>query len=138
MGLGRKIEFGWSAPAADFDVVFGAGAGGNGRMGQVGNDEHQVALPGFEVGDFFVGLFDLLGNGFHFRDDGVGVLFFFFQAGNVVTGFVALGFALFVSGDEFAALFVDGAEGVQVEGGVATFGHFGKNVEMIAEVAEVV
>jgi hypothetical protein len=73
----------------------------------------------------------------HFRDDRVGALFFFFQAGNFVAGFVAQRFALFIGGDQLAAFFVESAKSIQIERDVAAFGHLGKNVEMFAKIAEV-
>ena len=112
VGLWLKIEFRWRAPTADFLVIRGTGAYGNGRVWHVGDSEKNFALAGIEPGDALVGLFNAFRNLFHFRDQPVRVLFLLFQARNFVAGLVALSFQLLGSGDELAAFLVEGAESV--------------------------
>lgn len=135
--LRLKIKFRRRAPAAHFHVVFRSSSSGHRAVRQIRNHQHQIALLRFQLADFFVALFDLLGDLFHFSDQRIGVQLIFFQAGNFVAGLVALRLALFVGGDEFAALLVDRAEGVEIERDVAPLRHVREDVQMVPKVAEV-
>ena len=84
-----------------------------------------------------VGLLDAVGDLLHLGDQRVRTLFFFFEPGNFVAGLVALCFALFIFGDEFAALFVENPESVEVEGDIALPGHFGEEIQVLAEKVQI-
>ena len=106
-------------------------------MGHIGNGQQQFTLLGIKGGDLFVSLLDTLGNLLHLRDQSVGDLFFFLEAGDFVSGFIALGFQLFGCGNELAALLVELAEAVQIQGHAALPGHVGEDVQVVTEVAKI-
>src|SRR5207253_6947373 len=80
MRLWLEIKLRRRAPAAHFLVVGCAGAYGNGRMRHVGNGEQQVALLSIEFINTRVELLNLVGGLLHFRDKGIGVLFFLLRS----------------------------------------------------------
>ena len=135
--LGLEVKFWRHAPAPDLFVLSGATANGNRSMRHVGNGQQQFALAGVECGNSFVGPFYTLRDLLHFRNEGVRVLFFLLQAGDFVAGLVALGFELFGGSDQFAAFFVERAETIQIEGHAALLRHLGKDVQVLAEVTEI-
>jgi len=63
--------------------------------------------------------------------------FFLLEAGDRIAGFVALGFELLGSSDEFASFLVQPAKRIQVERGAALLRHFGKDIEMIPKIIQV-
>ena len=137
MRLRRKIKLRRRTPTADFFVISGACAHGHGRMWNIGDGEEKFALRGVEFGDALVGLLDALGNLLHFGNEGISVFLLFLQAGDFLAGFIALRLELLGCGDEFAALFVELAKGVQVKRGATPFRHFGKDIKMISEIVQV-
>ena len=106
-------------------------------MRHIGNSEQKFALPGVKFRDAFVRCLDLLRDLLHLRNQWIGALFFFFPACDFIARFVALCFALFIRGDQFAPLFVQRTKSIQVERNIAPLRHFGKNIEMFAKITQV-
>src|SRR5258708_36744222 len=137
MRLGLKIEARGSAPSPNFHIVVRTVPCGKGGVRQIGKNEQQVSLPPIEFSDAFIGLLNMFGNLLHFSDQCIGALFVFLEPGNFVAGFVALGLALLVGGNQFAALFIEGLEAIKVQGHVAAFGHVRKDVQVITKIIQV-
>ena len=106
-------------------------------MGNIRNCQKSFALPCIQLTDALVDLLDAVGDLLHLGDQSIGTLFFFFEPGDLVAGLVALGFALLIFSDQFAAFFVENAKSIEVESDIALPGHLGKKIEVIAEKVQV-
>ncbi len=119
VGAWRKVECRRRAPAAHFDIVRALEPSGTLECGTLGMVSRNSRCVSSSCGDALVGLLDELRNLLHVRDDGVGGLLFFFEAGDFVARFVALRLALLVLGDQLAAFFVERAKSVEIQRGAA-------------------
>ena len=111
--LGSEIEFGWSAPAPNFNIVFGSLAHGHTLVGQIGDARQKLAQAGFKVRCDFFPLLDLLAEILGFGHLGGGILAALFELCDLLRGAVAprlhgLGF-----GDGVPALSIDFEEVLQ-------------------------
>src|ERR1700688_474010 len=134
VGARREVKFRWRAPAAHFYIIRGTGTHRYAGMRDIRNGKQQLALRIVKLANALIALLDEFRDLSHLRNDGIGRPLFFFEARDFVAGFVALRFALLILCDEFATLFVQSAESVEIEGGAAFGSHVRKNVEVLTKV----
>ena len=137
VGARSEIELRWRSPAPHFHVGCGVAARGNGGMGKVGNRKHELLESGVELGGALVGLLDFIGDALHFRKQGIGIFAGALASGNFFAGAIALGFEALDSGNDFAALAIEGAEGGEIDDGAAGGGHLLELGEMLAEIIQI-
>ena len=110
MRLRGEIEFRWSSPAPDFQVVVGAPSHGHAAVRQVGNAGENGLQALLEVSGGFFRRLNLLPQIFCFADQRAGILPGFLQLGDLVGGAVALSLEDFGFGDGLAAAGINIAE----------------------------
>ena len=137
MGLRLEIKVWGSTPPPYLDVFIRAFAYRHGRVQQVGHGEHEIPLLRVQLRNPFVYFLYVGREPLQIRGDASDFLACLHAPRNFVAGFVTLRLAVLVGGDELAALFVNGAEGVEVESEVAAPGHLRKEVEIFPKVAKV-
>src|SRR5216683_1381035 len=137
MRLGSEIEFGWRAPAANFDILCRAVPNGHAGVRQIRNHEQKVFLSlcqsdGLEALDL-----DRLREGLHLSDERIRIQVFFLEPPNLVAGFVPLRSERLRLCNQLSAFLIQRPEFVQVERGAALFPHFGEDIQMVSKVVQV-
>jgi hypothetical protein len=124
-------------PSGEPPVALGAHSVGHARVGNIGDGQKRFALLGIQFADAFIGLLDDIRNLFHFGDQSIRAVLLFLETSNLIAGFVALRFALFVFGDELAAFFIQGLESLEVQRDIAPSGHIGEQIQVLAKKVQI-
>ena len=118
--LGREIELRRSAPAPDFDIIFGSLSHRHACVGQIGDAGENILQAGLVLCRCFLPLLNLFPQFLGFGNLRAGILAALFQPGNVLGGAVAPGFHGLGFGDGVAALGVHVMEILQHLGRIHT------------------
>ena len=106
-------------------------------MRAVGHGQHEIGELRVQFRDALVGQLDFFRDLLHFRQQGGDVFPGFFSARDFLAGFVALGFQSLRGGNSFAALLIDRAKAVEIDGDAAIGRHLFKFSEVFAKISQV-
>ena len=132
----REIKLRRRAPAAHFDVCRGVMSHRHRTVRHVGHRQHKVREFRVQDGDAFVGLLDFVGNALHFRQQCGSILARFLAPRNFLAGLVAFGLQPFRGGDSFAALLIERAKTVEINGDAAVLRHALEFVQVFAKISQ--
>ncbi len=132
-----EIEFRRRAPAAHLDVCRRVVPDGHRAVRAVGHSQHEIRKLRVQFGDALVGGLDFVRDLLHFRQQCGGVFPGFFAARDFLAGFVALGLQSLGGGNSLAALLIERAKRVEINGDAAIGRHLLEFFEVFAKICQV-